>query len=111
MFLQHLPVLDQVSQTAADFAADNDGILLAPTSDGPKGSLMNVSANNRTAESVLNSAMAVGILRGYSAVLAAAPKPVVAVLGGDLTTNVSYLRQLEAQQQAAVTATWGVSSS
>ena len=80
----------------------NDGILLAPT-----GSLMNVSANNHTAESVLNSAMAVGILRGYGAVLAAAPKPVVASLGGDLTANISYLRQLEAQQQRAVTATWG----
>lgn len=78
----------------------NDGILLAP------GNHMNVSENNRSAESVLNSAQAVGILQSYSAILAAVP-PAVARKLGNLTANISHLQALESQQRKAVEATWG----
>jgi hypothetical protein len=78
----------------------NDGILLAP------GNQMNVSLNNCSAESVLNSAQAVGILSSYSAILAALP-PAVGRRLGDVTANISHLRVLESQQRKAVAATWG----
>lgn len=78
----------------------NDGILLAPGND------MNVSLNNRSAESVLNSAQAVSILESYSTILAAVP-PAVAQILGNLSTNISHLRALERQQRQAVEATWG----
>eukprot|EP01043_Picozoa_sp_COSAG02_P008023 COSAG02_NODE_249_length_27097_cov_30.179155_12_plen_805_part_00 len=78
----------------------NDGILLAPGND------MNVSLNNHSAESVLNSAQVVGILESYSAILAAVP-PAVARTLGNLSTNVSHLRALETQQRQSVQATWG----
>ena len=67
---------------------------------------MNVSENNRSAESGLNSAQAVGILQSYSAILAAVP-PAVARKLGNLTANISHLQALESQQRKAVEATWG----
>lgn len=79
----------------------NDGILLAP------GDNMNVSLNNRSAESVLNSAQAVGILQSYWSILAALPPAVARKLGRDLSANISHLQALESQQRQAVTATWG----
>ena len=78
----------------------NDGILLGPNSS------MNVHTNNLTAESGLNSAMAVGILRGYSDVLSALP-PTVARELGDVTANVSHLKALAQQQERAVSKTFG----
>ena len=79
----------------------NDGILLAPGLVK-----MNVSLNNISAESVLNSAQAVGIFQSYRAILAALP-PAVAVRLGDLSANISHLQALESQQRRAVSATWG----
>jgi cellobiose phosphorylase len=79
----------------------SDGILLAPGND-----TMNISLNNRSAESVLNSAQAVGILQSYSAILAAVP-PAIAHKFGNLSTNITHLQMLETQQRESVEATWG----
>eukprot|EP01052_Picozoa_sp_SAG31_P043910 SAG31_NODE_7472_length_1681_cov_1.244627_2_plen_388_part_00 len=89
-------MLLETSHDQHDFVADNDGILLAPIKDP------DIIANNRTGESVLNSAMAAGILADLADVLAAMPGR-----ASELAANITHLRNLSAQQTSAVSAVWG----